>query len=44
MLEPIPTEEVIERLPYYKIERLPYYKKDIDKPNFLIIKARKILE
>lgn len=33
MLEPIPTEEVIERLPYYK--------KDIDKPNFLIIKARK---
>lgn len=36
MLEPIPTDEVIQRLPSYK--------KDIDKPNFLIIKARKGIE
>jgi SAM-dependent methyltransferase len=36
MLEPIPTKDVIKRLPSYE--------KDIDKPNFLIIKARKIPE
>jgi len=34
MLEPIPTKEVIEKLPYYE--------KGMHKPNFLIIKARKI--
>jgi SAM-dependent methyltransferase len=34
MLEPIPTKETMERLPYYA--------RDIDKPNFLIIKARGI--
>ena len=33
MLEPIPTQETIERLPSYT--------KDLHKPNFLLIKARK---
>lgn len=36
VVEPIPTVEVIQRLPSYK--------KDVDKPNFLIIKARKSIE
>ncbi|MEN6315326.1 MAG: class I SAM-dependent methyltransferase [Clostridiaceae bacterium] len=34
MIETVPTEETIKRLPYYA--------KDLDKPNFLLMKARKI--
>lgn len=34
MIETVPTEETIKRLPHYA--------KDLDKPNFLLIKARKI--
>lgn len=34
MLEPTPIEETIRRIPKYA--------KDLDKPNFLLMKARKI--
>ena len=33
MIETVPTEETIKRLPYYE--------KDLDKPNFLLMKTRK---
>lgn len=33
MIETVPTEETIKRLPHYE--------KDLDKPNFLLIRVRK---